>query len=521
SSLPQADPPQSRTRRRGARERRSRDPRSPGSLRSAAGRCARARRAGTGGGRAWSSPRRAGPRARSSGRSACRTSRGERCGEGGGWLPAAPFYVPPVLDVEQADAIGGALDLEPGAQEPLIVDVERPFVEKKDVEEELALDDRERRDLEDRPVAPRAARRGNAVLGGRKRADLDAVLPVDADPEMELEIRIVRLPFDLDPEARPRGVARGSVRDVVPGRSRRARTETDRAEPRGPDRCRSQLRHAASRFRDQEVLVVADDAPHRSERLLPAVLKPERPLAEGGDVVHGVRAEQQRPARRDEAFEPVHALFLEIAVAHRERLVDDQDVGLDLRRDREAQAHRHAGRVDLDRLVDKVAELAELEDRRGLLADLLFREAEHRGVEHDVLPAGELRMEPRAELEDRGDLALDLDAPSGRRGDAGEDLEQSALAGAVLADDREALAAREREAHAIERPERPMPRPSAQRLDEAVPGPRVDPVDLLEIGDLNGGLGHPISFYPLGPKRQRPGLAAPESAYFRRRRRRR
>src|SRR6185295_2653670 len=366
SSLPQADPPQSRTRRRGARERRSRDPRSPGSLRSAAGRCARARRAGTGGGRAWSSPRRAGPRARSSGRSACRTSRGERCGEGGGWLPAAPFYVPPVLDVEQADAIGGALDLEPGAQKPLVVDVERPFVEKKDVEEKLALDDRERRDLEDRPVAPRAARRGNAVLGGRKRADLDAVLPVDADPEMELEIRIVRLPFDLDPEARPRGVARGPVRDVVPGRSRRARTETDRAEPRGPDRCRSQ-------------------------RLLPAVLKPERPLAEGGDVVHGVRAEQQRPARRDEAFEPVHALLLEIAVAHRERLVDDQDVGLDLRRDREAQAHRHAGRVDLDRLVDEVAELAELEDRRGLLADLLFREAEHRGVEHDVLPAGELR----------------------------------------------------------------------------------------------------------------------------------
>ena len=88
--------------------------------------------------------------------------------------------------------------------------------------------------------------------------------------------------------------------------------------------------------------------------------------AEGGDVVHGVRAEEQRAAAGGEFEEPVDALLLEVAVAHRERLVDDQDVGLDLRGDREAEAHRHAGRIGLHRLVDEFVELAEGDDLRRL-----------------------------------------------------------------------------------------------------------------------------------------------------------
>src|SRR5258708_429601 len=87
-----------------------------------------------------------------------------------------------------------------------------------------------------------------------------------------------------------------------------------------------------------------------------------RPQAEGRDVVHGVRAEEQRAALLDEAQQAVHALLLEIAVAHRQRLVDDQHVGLDLGGDREAEPHGHAGRIALHRLVDELAELAPRDD---------------------------------------------------------------------------------------------------------------------------------------------------------------
>lgn len=82
-----------------------------------------------------------------------------------------------------------------------------------------------------------------------------------------------------------------------------------------------------------------------------------------------MRTEDERPAAGGELEQPVDALLLEVAVAYRERLVDDQDVGLDLGGDGEPQAHRHAGRIGLHRLVDEPFELAEGDDLRRLLAD--------------------------------------------------------------------------------------------------------------------------------------------------------
>ena len=56
------------------------------------------------------------------------------------------------------------------------------------------------------------------------------------------------------------------------------------------------------------------------------------------------------------------ALLLERRVADRQHLVDEQDLRLEVRGDRERQAHVHAARVALHRRVDELLDLGERDD---------------------------------------------------------------------------------------------------------------------------------------------------------------
>ena len=68
----------------------------------------------------------------------------------------------------------------------------------------------------------------------------------------------------------------------------------------------------------------------------------------------------------------------------------------------------------------------------------------------DVLAPGDLGVEPGPELDQRGDPPVDHQAAAGGLGDAGQQLEERRLAGAVLADDPEGRAAGDLERHAVE-----------------------------------------------------------------------
>ena len=81
------------------------------------------------------------------------------------------------------------------------------------------------------------------------------------------------------------------------------------------------------------------------------------------------------------------------------------------------------------------------------------RHAEDRAVEEDVFAAGQFGVKAGADLEQAGDAAAQHDPPLGRLGDAAQDLEQRALAGAVAADDAQDLALLDLEADILERPE--------------------------------------------------------------------
>ena len=87
-------------------------------------------------------------------------------------------------------------------------------------------------------------------------------------------------------------------------------------------------------------------------------------------------------------------------------------------------------------------DLGERDDLVELAVDLGAPHAEDRAIEVDVFPPGQLRVEARADFEERADASVDLGDAEGRLGDARQDLQERALPGAVAADDADDFARR-------------------------------------------------------------------------------
>ena len=164
-----------------------------------------------------------------------------------------------------------------------------------------------------------------------------------------------------------------------------------------------------------------------------------------------VRHEDHRPALALVAGKDLEAFGLEARVADGKHLVHEQDRRLGLDGDREAEAHLHARGVVLELLVGKAFQVREMHDRVHPAAQLRPAEAEDGAVQVDVLASGELRVEAHAELQEGRHLAADPDAAGRLSVDAGEDLEQRALARAVGADDAQELTLGNVEADILER----------------------------------------------------------------------
>ena len=144
--------------------------------------------------------------------------------------------------------------------------------------------------------------------------------------------------------------------------------------------------------------VPVDHLVHVAVQRQPALLQQHRPGTQGLDRGHVVADEQDRPAAAADLAHLPEALLLELGVADRQHLVHDQDFRLQVRRHRERQPDVHPAGVPLDRRVEELADLGELDDLVELPPHLPAGHAEDRAVEEDVLPAGQLRVEAGARL---------------------------------------------------------------------------------------------------------------------------
>ena len=194
--------------------------------------------------------------------------------------------------------------------------------------------------------------------------------------------------------------------------------------------------------------------------------------------------------------EALVAPALELLVADGQHLVDEQDVGVDVDGDREAEPHVHARRVVLHRGVDEPLEAGELDDVVEAAVELA--------------PSTGPRIEPLRYTFSRPDSSGWKPAPSSSRADtlprvrlralvgledAGQALEQRALAGAVGADEAEGGALGDLERHVAQGPELLVAGPAAAHDGglQALVAVVVEAEPLRQALDRDGGLAHSSS----------------------------
>ena len=179
--------------------------------------------------------------------------------------------------------------------------------------------------------------------------------------------------------------------------------------------------------------------------------------------------------------------LLEVDVPHRQSLVHQQDLGIEIDGDGKGQAHVHAAGIGLDGLVDKAADLGEALDLRHFPLDLLAAQTHDGGIQEGVLAAGELGIEAGPKLQQGRHPSAQSHAAGGRGHGSGDDLQQGALARAVLAHDAEGGALFDLEADFPQGPEVLVV--AAPRKDQLLQPGRGLGVDAVVLGNVIDGDG--------------------------------
>ena len=194
-----------------------------------------------------------------------------------------------------------------------------------------------------------------------------------------------------------------------------------------------------------------------------------------------VRDKQYGGAAVADVTDPPHAFVDEISVARGQRLVDDEDVGLDTDRRREGQPRLHAARIGFEWLVDNLAELAEIDDLLCLARHFRPRHSKAQPAHKHIFPTRIFRIETGAEFEDSSDPAVHFHLAGCALQRAGKDLEQRAFAGPVWADHADNFPSADLEGNIAQCPEFGVTRLAEDRLQQHVGRSGIDPVHLRYV----------------------------------------
>ena len=161
------------------------------------------------------------------------------------------------------------------------------------------------------------------------------------------------------------------------------------------------------------------------------------------DSFHGrevMRNQQNGFAGVSQFFNAFKAPRLECYVTNRENLVQQQNIGVEVSGDGEAQSHEHARRILLHWRIERIANFSEFDNARQLGRDLPVAHSHDRAVEKYVFTPGEIRLKTGADLNQRCKSSNDLDLARARRRDARKQLDQRGFSRAVGTHDAQRLA---------------------------------------------------------------------------------
>src|SRR5580700_373107 len=111
------------------------------------------------------------------------------------------------------------------------------------------------------------------------------------------------------------------------------------------------------------------------------------------------------------------ALLLKLAVANCENLVDDQDLRVEMRGNRERKPNIHTAAISLHGHINEPLDAGKIDDFIEVSIDLATGHTKNRAIDKDIFPSGEFRMKSGSHFQETGNPPLDADATGGGFGD--------------------------------------------------------------------------------------------------------
>src|SRR5205823_493536 len=133
--------------------------------------------------------------------------------------------------------------------------------------------------------------------------------------------------------------------------------------------------------------------------------------------------------------------------------IDQKNLRLKMRCDRESKPHIHSARITLHRSIEEFFDLGEGDDLIEFFLNFGACHSEDRAVEKNIFPAGQLRMKTGSNFKKSADPAVNIRAATRRLGDPIQDFEQRAFARAVGPDNSNYFALPHIERNILQSPE--------------------------------------------------------------------
>ena len=228
----------------------------------------------------------------------------------------------------------------------------------------------------------------------------------------------------------------------------------------------------------------------------PPVLQTNELVTEFVDLLRAMRNQDERHAFRTQCGDLGEALVLEWLVAYGKDLIGEQDIGLQMDRHGESQAHLHPGGIVFERRIDEVFEFGEFDDVLHPLFDIPIAESVEAGVEKDVFKSRQFGIEAHPQLDEWSNAPMGDHLPLGGDQDARNNLQQGAFARAVVPQKTQGFATLHGKADIVQRQKMlaPLPLAGMKKRQEAGFDPHgaiVAQDELLaQVLDDDGGCSH-------------------------------
>ena len=158
------------------------------------------------------------------------------------------------------------------------------------------------------------------------------------------------------------------------------------------------------------------------------MLEQQCAVAHLADQFGGMAGDDERANSLVECIYPPLGARCKSGIARSDRLIKQENVGVDRRRHRECQAHQHAGGVGANGQIQKLAKLAEGGNFIDFPANISPAHSQQESDVEDVFVASVILIEADHWIEEGGYLALRPDRALRRLIDAAEQSQQRRLA---------------------------------------------------------------------------------------------